>query len=276
MKVSDDLLFTAIESHHWDYPDRLIPSEVDSLHSDGIVAIKNKQLKNVFANKVPKFIVNNMNELHVKWKVIEGFYGKESFSMWIREPLIDQEEEFLQSRDGILEERYEGLVFDLYQSHLIPSPSHRVITVESDLHIHDLVEISSSIWGYREEDKAVIFKQRKEFMSKWGPDGGFTLAYNKEGHPVGYGNFRYSRDHEVLYLNGGGVLQEARHGGVYSSLVAHRLDMAKRAQCRFVTCQARVGHSAPILKRLGFQPFSTYQYWVVNRKVQAGLISETK
>jgi hypothetical protein len=274
MTGSDHTLFTAIESHHWDYPDRLIPNEVESLHSDGIVAIKNKQLKNVFANKVPKFIVNNMNELHVKWKEIEGFYGKESFSMWIREPLIDQEEEFLLTHDGHLEERYEGLVFDLNQGHFIPSPAHRVITVESDLHIHDLVEISSSIWGYREEDKPVIFKQRKEFMRKWGPDGGFTLAYNKQGHPVGYGNYRFSRDHGVLYLNGGGVLQGARHGGVYSSLVAHRLDMAKRAQCRFVTCQARVGHSAPILKRLGFQAFSTYQYWVVNRKAKAGLISE--
>lgn len=276
MKVRDDLLFTAIESHHWDYPDRLIPSEVDSLHSDGIVAIKNKQLENVFANKVPKFIVNNINELHVKWKLIEEFYGKESFSMWIREPLINLEEEFLQSHDGILEERYEGLVFDLNQSHSIPSPAHSVITVESDLHIHDLVEISSSIWGYREEEKPVIFKQRKAFMSKWGSDGGFTLAYNEEGYPVGYGNYRFSRDHKVLYLNGGGVLQEARHGGVYSSLVAHRLGMAKRAQCRFVTCQARVGHSAPILKRLGFQAFSTYQYWVVNRKAQAVLISEKK
>ncbi|KAA0562509.1 hypothetical protein F0342_15150 [Bacillus sp. CH30_1T] len=276
MKISDDQLFTAIESHHWDYPGRLIPSEVDSLHSDGIVAIKNKQLKNVFANKVPKFIVNNMNELHEKWKVVEGFYGKESFSMWIREPLIDQGEEFLQSHDGILEERYEGLVFDLNQIHFIPSPVHRVITVESDLHIHDLVEISSSIWGYREEDKPVIFNQRREFMRKWGPDGGFTLAYNKEGDPVGYGNYRFSRDHEVLYLNGGGVLQEARHGGVYSSIVAHRLEMAQGAQCRFVTCQARVGHSAPILKRLGFRAFSTYQYWVVNRKAQAGLKSTKK
>ncbi|MGM0751017.1 MAG: GNAT family N-acetyltransferase [Bacillota bacterium] len=276
MMVNDHTLFSAIESHHWDYPDRLIPSEVVSLHSDGIVAIKNRQLKNVFANKVPKFIANNMNELQEQWKEIETFYGEESFSMWIREPLIDQEEEFFHSKDGRMEERYEGLVFDLNQSTFIPPTIHRVITVESDLHIHDLVQISSSIWGYREEDKPVIFKQRKEFIRKWGPDGGFTLAYNKEGHPVGYGNYRFSTDHEVLYLNGGGVLQEARHDGVYSSLVAHRLKMARRAQCRFVTCQARVGHSAPILKRLGFQAFSTYQYWVVNRNARASFESANK
>ncbi|MGM0854207.1 MAG: GNAT family N-acetyltransferase [Bacillota bacterium] len=276
MQVSDDILFTAIESHHWDYPERLIPSEVDSIHSDGIVAIKNNQLKNVFSNKVPKFVVENLNDFHEKWEKIVGFFEEDSFSMWIREPLLDQVEEFLHLHKGKKEDYYDGLFLDLNQNNTLLSPVHRVITVVDDHHIHDLVNLSSAIWGYGEEEKPVIFKQRKELLSKLGTDGGFTLAYNEEGDPVGYGNYRYSSDNCVLYLNGSGVLPAERYKGVYSSLVAHRLEMAKRVQCRFVTCQARVGHSAPILKRLGFQAFSSYQYWVVNRETQAGLISTKK
>lgn len=266
MKAKDKTVLNAIESHHWDYPDRLIPIEVDSLHRDGIVAIKNNQLKNVFANKVPQFIAKNTDDLQEKWKVIEDFYGESPYSLWIREPLIKGEEDFLLSHFGVVEERYEGLVFDVVREYTVRPLNHTVITVKDDEHINDLVKVSSSIWGYEESEWPVIFKQRKDFISRWGTDGGFTLAYNKEGRPVGYANYRFSTDGNVLYLNGGGVLPEERNKGIYSSLVSHRLTMAYESQCRLVTCQARIGHSAPILKRLGFQLFSTYQYWVVDKK----------
>ncbi|WP_259415676.1 GNAT family N-acetyltransferase [Bacillus toyonensis] len=63
-------------------------------------------------------------------------------------------------------------------------------------------------------------------------------------------------------MHGLGVLPEYRHKGIYSNLVYKRLQIAKERGVTLATCQARKGHSEPILRKVGFQSYETYFHMV--------------
>jgi GNAT superfamily N-acetyltransferase len=76
--------------------------------------------------------------------------------------------------------------------------------------------------------------------------------------PVGYAHYRFNYNRTAMYLTGSGVLASYRKKGIYRQLVTMRLQKAKEIGAAVVTTQARVGHSAPILEKLGFNIYETY------------------
>jgi GNAT superfamily N-acetyltransferase len=255
-------LLTYIESHHWDYQNKLVPKNVETIHNDGLIAIKNTSIKNVFANKVVLFNTESEEDYKQKWARVEEFFGNRPFSLWVREPLPLYIQQGLLRNNCLLEDFYEGVFINLENVPFSEDNECSVAIVENDTQIQDLVNVSSIIWGYSEQEKPNLFRQRKDFVNVFNGDGGFVVAYSEEGKPVGYGNYRYSTDGHALYLNGSGVLPTYRNKGIYKSLVRFRLHMAKEKGCKLATCQARGNYSAPILKKLSFQQASQYQYWV--------------
>lgn len=58
----------------------------------------------------------------------------------------------------------------------------------------------------------------------------------------------------IAYFPAGLTVKEFRRRGVYSSLVAHRLSVAKAAGCRAAVIGAQTTTAAPILVKRGFRP----------------------
>ena len=84
------------------------------------------------------------------------------------------------------------------------------------------------------------------------------------GEVAGYSVLR-TEPTGVAYLANAMIVKEFRNRGVYSSLTAHRLDVARVAGCTVAFCAAQSKTSAPILIRRGFKPVCRFRYLVPPR-----------
>jgi len=84
------------------------------------------------------------------------------------------------------------------------------------------------------------------------PDGvSLYLAY-MDGTPVSYGRLELPPDNPFGSIWGGTTLPEYRGRGLYTALVATRLQEAARRKRRYLTVDAMPDTSMPILEKLGF------------------------
>ncbi|MBO9128543.1 GNAT family N-acetyltransferase [Bacillus sp. 165] len=248
-------IIEAIESHHWDYPPELIPSDVEFVNTKELIMIKNQNLNSIHANKVVRF--NFQNDLDEPLQKVHQFYGELSFSWWIpltNTPLIKQ----LYQVGFQTIDQYTGLALSLHTFE-VPSLNNgfSYYEVQTDEQIKQLVKVSSKIWGYSSSLEEELLKQRRDYIKASKGTSGYIICCDGE-NAVGYANFRYSCDGSILYLHGSGVLPEYRNKGIYSNLVYKRLKVAKERGVTLATCQARKGHSDPILRKIGFQVYETY------------------
>lgn len=245
----------AIESHHWDYLPELISSDVEFINTQELVMIKNPKLNSIHANKVVRF--KFQNDLEEPLQKVNQFYDGLSFSWWVpstNTTLINQ----LNQMGFQTIDQYTGLALSL-PTFEIPSLNHEFsyYEVQTDEQIRQLVKVSSKVWDYNSSLEEELFKQRKDYIKASKGTSGYIICCDRK-NAVGYANFRYSCDGTILYLHGSGVLPEYRHKGIYSNLVYKRLKIAKERGITLATCQARKGHSDPILRKIGFQAHETY------------------
>ncbi|RIW35048.1 N-acetyltransferase [Bacillus salacetis] len=260
-------IIKAIEDHHWDYEEEWIPSYIETIEEAGLKAVKNPRMHNELSNKVVEFSFKNDAMMEEKWNEAKDFFGDIPFSLWLEKDQSSRLSPFLEKDGYHITDKYDGVAFLLQQYKKVTSSSNEnieYIEVKDDEEIRKLVEVSSLIWGYPVEQQDSIFRQRKSYISSPYSNGGYILGM-KAGRPAAYSNYRFSSDGRTMYLNGSGVLPEFRHQGVYSDMVRFRLEHANSKGAELATCQAREGHSSPVLKKLGFQSYSTYDYWVYNR-----------
>lgn len=91
--------------------------------------------------------------------------------------------------------------------------------------------------------------------------GGGVVAY-RGSLPVGYGRWRYGTDGHSVYLSGAHTLRPHRRSGVYSAILAYRLDRAVRDGKTTAVVMAERATSAPILMRKGFREVGSVQVWM--------------
>jgi len=90
--------------------------------------------------------------------------------------------------------------------------------------------------------------------------GGGVVAYRRD-LAVGHGAWRYGSDGETVYLHMASTLQPHRRTGVYSAILAWRLDRAVKNGKATAVVVAERSTSAPILMRKGFREVGSRQIW---------------
>jgi GNAT superfamily N-acetyltransferase len=251
----------AISSHHWDYKKEDIPNYIENIIEDDLIAIKNHNVSHPFNNKVVHLQANTKDEIRVIWRKIYNLYHELPFSLWISESLGDEVKTFIREKGFSVVDQYEGLALRLEDWKGDFKGVWPIKEVENDKEIQELVEVTSKIWSYPKEEKPFQFQQRKAYIEN--KLGGYMIAYHGRT-PVGYANYRYSLEGDILYLCGSGIVPDYRKKGIYRQLVAARLTQARNDGAKIATCQARVGHSSPILKKIGFGQYTTFDYWIKN------------
>jgi|GEM_PF-1152554 len=70
--------------------------------------------------------------------------------------------------------------------------------------------------------------------------------------PVSYGRVEFAEDNPFGSIWGGSTLESYRRRGIYTQLVAKRMQDAQSRGCEYLTVDARPDTSMPILEKLGF------------------------
>lgn len=241
----------AIEAHHWDYPAKLIPNAVEFIHTTDLIMLKNESIPSIQANKVVRFASQQPLETALR------FFQNIPFSWWVP----SQQKELITAitnHNFACIDEYVGFALQLPNFPIPKSQQlYHFIDVKTDEDIAKLVDVSIAIWDYPASARDNLFQQRKSYIEASCESSGYIICCDGNA-AVGYANFRYSHDRSVVYLNGSGVLPTYRKQGIYKHLVYKRLQDAKEKGVILATCQARAGHSAPILEKVGFTPYETY------------------
>lgn len=115
-----------------------------------------------------------------------------------------------------------------------------------------------------QRDDAAVERQlpdRLRLLDVYGERAGFLLAY-LDHDLVGNAAWRDSTDGQCVYLAGAGTREQFRRRGVYSTLVAHRIERALARGRRFATLRADPRSSAPILLKRGFRDHGSIAVFV--------------
>ncbi len=86
-----------------------------------------------------------------------------------------------------------------------------------------------------------------------------------DGVPSAAGRVHFPRERSFASMWGGGTVPDARGRGVYRTLVAERMRLARERGYTYLTVDAR-DTSRPILERLGFQALTTIHAWTLHVK----------
>ncbi|MHB9144864.1 MAG: GNAT family N-acetyltransferase [Symbiobacteriia bacterium] len=254
-----------IEASLWDYEDGFDPPRtVVDQRPDRL--LWRTPSSSIYANKVVR---TSFTEAGVEGAVTEvmDFFAAaaKSFSWWIG-PSSDPPslEQRLLARGLVREDTYEGVALVLpggrtaapARPALRQNPNVVVEVVRSEATVRELVAVNAAVWGYSAADQERMVHDRLEYLRFPGCRSGYLLG-RIDGMAVGTASYRYSGSGEALYLTGASTLLEFRGRGVFTELVRWRVADAAARGCRLVTCLARVGTSAPILMKLGFQQYLT-------------------
>ncbi len=120
---------------------------------------------------------------------------------------------------------------------------------------------------YVEVDRAVFSQPGGEPAGRLSevpssPRTALFVAY-LDGRPVGAGRVVAEVDRLFAWIFGGGTQAEYRGRGVYHELVRARADFARHAGARYLIVEAIDTTSRPILERVGFEPISGVDAWVL-------------
>ncbi len=248
----------AIEASLWDYePDFNPPGLVVVDRPDRL--LWRSPSDSIYANKVVRASFSETNADAGVAEIMALFEeaGK-PFSWWVGPSSGPASlEQRLQPRGLVQVDTYEGVALVLDGVPPIPSnPNVTVTVVEMEAEVRELVRVNAEVWGYAPEDQRRMVQERLAYLALPGRRGGYLLAHIG-GQAAGTASFRYSSSGEALYLTGAATLPEFRNRGVFTELVRWRLGDALTRGCRLATCLARLGTSASILMKLGFEQYLT-------------------
>jgi GNAT superfamily N-acetyltransferase len=116
-----------------------------------------------------------------------------------------------------------------------------------------IAEQHSVVWG---EDLGYLARLLKDRLANSPGTIEILLAEAADGTLVCSGWLRLREDSDFAGLLGGSTLREWQGRGIYRALVAERARIAEQRGYRYLHVEASEA-SAPILRRLGFQPIST-------------------
>ncbi len=105
-------------------------------------------------------------------------------------------------------------------------------------------------WEFSESERKLTHQSIADAIADGRQRRHFFLA-RINGTPAGTASF--FRKREAAYLMGGNILPEFRKQGLYSALVAQRLEAVRYIGLNYAVTHARAHTSAPILERLGFE-----------------------
>ncbi|MBF0705859.1 GNAT family N-acetyltransferase [Alkalihalobacillus hwajinpoensis] len=254
--MNEEQIICAIEAIQWDYEEALVPESIHYIQKDDLVMIKNDKSASVYANKVVRFS-QTLNEV----EEAIAYFQDSPFSWWIQTSSESSELEKQLIKLGMKHaDTYVGLAKEVTEE--IPSSSeyiHKEVTTKEDVLGH--VEIAGKVWGYDNQAMKAAINERASYLQFAERRGGYTLLLDGK-YPIGYSNYRYSKDGKALYLNGAAVLPEYRGKGIYKNMLKARLYKASQRGCEIAVTQARVGTSEPILRKLGFREYAEYKQYI--------------
>jgi GNAT superfamily N-acetyltransferase len=251
-----------IEAQHWDYEDSFAPPGTVKVHKPDLIMRKNEHTNHIFFNKVllARF---NRGAIPSSIDVVFDFFGDQPFSWWIgpmSEP-ADLAARLVSRGMKPSPDEYVGMALDLRDWDPPERDCHyTIIEVSTHDHVRQHAQISAEVWGGGEERIAAAYIERTTYLALPDRRGGFLLAHD-EDEPIAGAAWRFSDDRSTLYLTSSAVVLPYRKQGVYNAMLHHRIRMAQDAGAQWVTTQARVGHSMPILERHGFKEYARYSMY---------------
>ena len=157
--------------------------------------------------------------------------------------------ERLAARGGKLYEEEEVMVLDLQSvpASLLESPRADIRTITRPEQLEDVIQIEEMVWGSN-------FDWARERLGGHLAIPGFLNIYAAyvEDQPVCAGWVYFHPGNPFANLYGGSTLAEQRGKGLYTALLAVRVQEALRRGYRFLTIDAGP-MSAPIVRKHGFQ-----------------------
>lgn len=115
---------------------------------------------------------------------------------------------------------------------------------------HEDMMARSFGFGMTPEDMRAV----NRFYMAFGEAAEVYLAYvDGRPDPVGWSETLYHPDGNVMLLGGSATLDEFRHRGIYTAMVAARLRAGAARGCATAVIQAVKTTSAPVCERLGFR-----------------------
>jgi GNAT superfamily N-acetyltransferase len=150
------------------------------------------------------------------------------------------------------------LVLDIHQAPpaLLQPVSHDVRRISRPAQIEDVVRVQQAVWP----DKAFAAWLEKALKDNLQGDSEHISIYVAyvENRPASSAWVTFQEGGQFAGLWGGSTLAEYRGRGLYTALVAARLQEARQRAIRFLTIDASP-MSRPILEKYGFQ-LLTYTY----------------
>ncbi|QQE77854.1 GNAT family N-acetyltransferase [Alicyclobacillus sp. SO9] len=258
----DDIVL-AIEAEQYDFEPTLRIPGLHEIRNDELILRISDRSSSVFANKVVRSVFSSTVDDQIN-EVIDLYKSKgKSFSWWIGPKTQPHDlSTRLQSLGFTREDVYIGLAASVNDASFPQPLQWTVEECISESQLRDHVSVNAIVWGMDSASVEAAVRERKSYVSLPGRRGGYILARNREGKAVGNGTFRISSDGRTMYLIGSAVLPECRNQGVYHALLRYRFTKAREAGCELFTVQARAGTSEPILRRLGFQEYCTFEMLV--------------
>ncbi|GIN70322.1 hypothetical protein J14TS2_07970 [Bacillus sp. J14TS2] len=260
-----DSIILAIEAEQYDFEPTLRIPGLREVRNDELILRLSEGSSSIFANKVVRSAFTSNPDDKIR-QVIDFYESKQkSFAWWVGpKSQPDDLSIRLKSKGFTLEDVYSGLAIPVQKASSF-KPAQWTWTIREALTEPDLrnyVSINAKIWGMDLDSMEAAIRERKSYISLPGRRGGYIVAYNNGGLPIGNATFRISSDGQTMYLIGAAVLPEYRNKGVYHSLLQYRLNKSKEEGCQLLTVQARARTSEPILRRLGFKEYCKFEMFV--------------
>lgn len=154
-------------------------------------------------------------------------------------------------RYGFLIEEQESIMVlevELAPASLLQTHPPGVVRVTNMDQVSDVIAVEEQVWG---SDHAWIQPFMREYLEMY-PDRLSAYVVYMDGKPVSCAWTRYHPGLQFAGLWGGATLAEYRQRGLYTALLAARLQEALQRDIHFLTVDASV-MSRPILEKIGFR-----------------------
>ncbi|MGJ3241322.1 MAG: GNAT family N-acetyltransferase [Anaerolineae bacterium] len=122
-------------------------------------------------------------------------------------------------------------------------------------HFADVDQVHYAVW----KDDPALDHVTPTMMTDWFlsryqqyPDSLSMYVVYVDGQPISYGRVEFLPENPFASIWGGSTLPAYRKRGIYTQLVAQRLQEARARGCQYLTVDARQDTSMPILQKLGF------------------------
>jgi N-acetylglutamate synthase-like GNAT family acetyltransferase len=148
-----------------------------------------------------------------------------------------------------IDEREAILVLDLASSPLAASTSTRVRKITRRAQLDDVAMVQQRVYPTRNRDATI---NRLAFELEHTPDGISIYVADLDGAPAACAWIRFPSASAFASLWGGSTAPELRNRGLYTDLLAARVQEAQQRGFRYLTVDARTT-SRPILEQRGFQ-----------------------